>query len=114
MKTEVKEWWLGLADWYERVADGGPCRVPTCFLLTDDADFGFSYIGHPALTPFGNLRNIWQYWGDRSRIDINYPCGDYDNPADEVAAKRQEFCYWMAETIRDAVERGVYPWGDKD
>jgi hypothetical protein len=111
MKTEHKTWWLELADWYEKVADRGPVLTPTCNMLM--WGWGFYFTNNHGCTSWRNLQQMWKYWGERSRIELIYPCGDFYNPADEVAAKRQEFCYWMADTIRDAVEKGIYPWEDK-
>jgi flavin-dependent dehydrogenase len=115
MKDEHKIWWLELADWYEKFADKGTGRTPTCSVLTYDtyADFGFSYTDCHNHAAWKYLRHIWRYWGERSRIELDYPCGDFYNHGDEVAAKRKEFCYWMADTIRNAVEEGIYPWEDK-
>jgi hypothetical protein len=122
MKREHKVWWLGMADWFEAYAEADDARTPTCILLTDwpnaePKGFGFyreqvspNWDANAAWT---HLKKVWMHWPKRDRSEMDYPCGDFELPYHEVEEKRREYCLWMADAIREAVEEGIYPWEDK-
>lgn len=102
MKAEHVIWWLALADQYEEWCDSPPTLPSgqeryTCTAL-ENGSLGFA--------PYsaGALHGLWIHgFGDTA-----YPVGV--RVGSDRAKRREAFCWWMAETIRDYVEEGVAPW----
>lgn len=105
-------WWEELADRYETWAENPPRdhfpyvqECHTCDSLMD-SEFGWNEAihGHPVY--YIRLLWCWQY------KDSEFPAGhtwDSDRPD-----RRFEFCWWMAETVRDYLEKDRGPWEVND
>jgi len=102
MNPKHRVFWEWLADQYEEWADDPPklCTIEcyerhTCSAL--ETIFRWC-------EPHANLKQIWRFrYGP-----VNYPAGD----ASDVGRNnlRHEFCWWMADTIREYLETGKGPW----
>lgn len=116
MSPEVRTWWLTLADQYEEWALAtkmpktlaGLPKYTCCLLWEYDGPVGFWSQPHVDLTPL--FRSYPKHCGDRRTVGLRFPCGRNDEAGYRDC--QIEFCWWMAETIRDYVESGVMPWED--
>ena len=104
MKREPRVWWEELADQYEAWAEDPPgCRDEegvlfqeafTCCELLDisNSKWGFCY---------GSVtKHLQLLWQDQYGF-TSFPAGYPHDP--DRAEKRFEFCWFMAETIREAI-----------
>jgi hypothetical protein len=98
MRKEVREWWLELADQYEEWADSPPRynmgeERYTCVALIGSR---FGWYGWDA-APCVDLMPVWyEQYGD-----VEYPAGFWS--AVDRPEKREAFCLYMAERIREEV-----------
>lgn len=106
MHALERNWWEALADQYEEWAENPPrdylgSEEYTCSAL-EDSGFGWRLPLPPNPADYLRLLWFWQYGGTL------YPAGfDFDPDRPD---QRFEFCWWMAETIRDYLETGRGPW----
>ena len=107
MKAEVREWWLALADQYEEWAENPPLvtifKTPSgsrvlqeeytcCTLYLNKNTWGFR---PSAPRPEDCLLNLWEEKYGTTAFPAG-EIGDLDRPQ-----KRFDFCWWMAERIRE-------------
>jgi len=97
MNKKEKIWWEELADQYEDWAENPPIDPSGREMFTCDdlvvCNWGFDSNHYPSRF----LRDIWFNWID----DPEFPAGEiFDYDRDEC---RFEFCWLMAETIRDHI-----------
>jgi len=102
MNPKHRVFWEWLADQYEEWADNPPTSSAWgTEIFTCDA---LSVIFMSWIEPEEDLLNIWQFrYGA-----MLCPAGD-DTDIDRPE-KRHEFCWWMADTIREYLDTGKGPW----
>jgi len=94
--------WEWLADQYEVWADDPPkfrgMEEHTCHWL--ECHFGFRFWANAC----EHLVDIWSFRYGQT-MDPAGLVGDEDRDA-----QRHEFCWWMADTIREYLDTGKGPW----
>lgn len=93
MTEEERNWWEELADQYEAWAYDPPPKY-TCGILQVQSKWGFKY------TPVFSETILKKVWRDRYG-PTDLPAGSLH--CDDMNARRSEFCWYMAETIREAI-----------
>jgi len=100
MNKKHRVFWEWLADQYEDWADDPPkidsSEIHTCNAIANVClDWIDLYL---------DLREIWRF---RYGV-VNYPAGyTKDFGRNNL---RHEFCWWMADTIREYLDTGKGPW----
>lgn len=107
MKTEERVWWSALADQYEAWAENPPrdqfgYEQHTCNALRK-SECGWRR-SSPSASDGLPMLWFWQYG------NTEFPAGHSDFSKYNRPEKRFEFCWYIAETIRDFLEEGRGPW----
>ena len=91
MTEEERVWWSELADQYETWAYSPPHRY-TCGILDEERKWGFRRSNKSVAEYMSRV------WRDRYGL-TEFPAGCFI----ARSPRRAEFCWYMAETIREAI-----------